>query len=86
MQIEEIIDILKADFDCDESGLDWQEHKYLFENDGENAYDIKVNGITVPFVFSVFATDDQVLIFSKGDLVLAEVPREIIETIEVIKK
>ena len=62
MQIENIIEILKENFDCDESGLDWQEHKYIFENNTNNIYDIEVNGITVPFVSSFFLNDEELII------------------------
>ncbi len=86
MQIENIIEILKENFDCDESGLDWQEHKYIFENNTKNIYDIEVNGITVPFVSSFFLNDEELIISGQHNLVLAIIPRETIDTLEVIKK
>ena len=86
MQIESIIEILKENFDCDESGLDWQEHKYIFENNTKNIYDIEVNGITVPFVSSFFLNDEELIISGQHNLVLAIIPRETIDTLEVIKK
>lgn len=86
MQIEEIISTLKEKFDCDESGLDWQEQKYIFDNNGDEVYDIEVNGITVPFVSQVFVNNEELLISGKHDLVLAVVPRTIVESLEVITK
>ena len=86
MQIENIIEILKENFDCDESGLDWQEHKYIFENNTKNIYDIEVNGITIPFISSFFLNDEELIISGQHNLVLAIIPRETIDTLEVIKK
>lgn len=86
MQIENIIAILKENFDCDENGLDWQEQKYIFENNSDNVYDIAVNGITVPFVSDFFLNNEELIISGKHDLVLAVIPREIINELEVIKK
>lgn len=86
MEIEEIISIIKKEFDRDESGIDWQEEKYKFDNFSNNIYDIKVNSITIPFVCTLFLNNDELLVFGKGDATLAIIPREIIETLEVIKK
>ena len=86
MIMSDILDVLKENFDCDESGLDWQEHKYIFENNTNNIYDIEVNGITVPFVSSFFLNDEELIISGQHNLVLAIIPRETIDTFEVIKK
>ena len=86
MIMSDILDVLKENFDCDESGLDWQEHKYIFENNTKNIYDIEVNGITIPFISSFFLNDEELIISGQHNLVLAIIPRETIDTLEVIKK
>ncbi len=86
MIMSDILDVLKENFDCDESGLDWQEHKYNFVNDTGNIYDMNVNGITIHDVMTCFLTDEELIITGKHDLVLASLPTETIESIIVVKK
>lgn len=86
MEIEEIIDIIKVDFDCEDEGLDWQERKYEFQKNTNEVFDIAVNNVILPNVDNIFLNFDEIFINSKGDAVLGEVKRENIESFEIIKK